>query len=509
MDSPVPRNRAQHRSATDADVIVVGAGPGGSSAATFLARQGISTLVLDKSEFPRDKVCGDGLTPQAVYWLDQLGCVDEVLAATNACIKDCDLYIDGEHILTGGFPNGTAYPDFAILLERRRFDAILLNHAIATGARFQPNRIVRSVKAERGKVRVFADADGTPVEYAAKMVIGADGVNSAVSRSIGNALKSGATAVSLRSYYKNVKCDGAQVKVYFDSGFFPGYGWLFVDDGGFANIGLGYLFDPQFPMPASLRETFNNFIDTQLAPMLKDASQCGAVSGGAASFYRPMSIVSDGVLLIGDAANQADPLNGGGIHKAMESAYLAAGAAAHALNVGDFSSKTLAVYEQQWNAQVQPDWEAAELLLSIAKNPDLKEFCLFLLTQIGKLSAADPRFQDFCAGVFSGVISQSVYLSPRALYYALPSMEAWKSLLNDNGGVAGNASRLAVQAFSTLSIAGARSARRPMRTARWAIDIATKMLRLTERQIRRSVPLSPNFSAAQPFAAGELLQLSR
>ena len=63
------------------DVIVVGAGPGGSSAATFLARQGITTLLLDKSSFPRDKVCGDGLTPQAVYWLDRLGCADEVLAA--------------------------------------------------------------------------------------------------------------------------------------------------------------------------------------------------------------------------------------------------------------------------------------------------------------------------------------------------------------------------------------------------------------------------------------------
>ena len=64
------------------DVIVVGAGPGGSSAANFLARHGISTLLLDKSAFPRDKVCGDGLTPQAVYWLERLGCAEAVLAET-------------------------------------------------------------------------------------------------------------------------------------------------------------------------------------------------------------------------------------------------------------------------------------------------------------------------------------------------------------------------------------------------------------------------------------------
>jgi 2-polyprenyl-6-methoxyphenol hydroxylase-like FAD-dependent oxidoreductase len=87
------------------DVIIVGAGPGGSSAAAFLARRGVSTLVLDRAMFPRDKVCGDGLTPQAIYWLDQLGCVEEVLAETKGCLKDCDLFINGERLLTGGFPS--------------------------------------------------------------------------------------------------------------------------------------------------------------------------------------------------------------------------------------------------------------------------------------------------------------------------------------------------------------------------------------------------------------------
>lgn len=66
------------------DVIVVGAGPGGSSTAAFTARKGLSTLILDRTDFPRDKVCGDGLTPQALYWLDQLGCIDEVLTHTKS-----------------------------------------------------------------------------------------------------------------------------------------------------------------------------------------------------------------------------------------------------------------------------------------------------------------------------------------------------------------------------------------------------------------------------------------
>src|SRR5215471_17972330 len=116
------------------DVIVVGAGPGGSSAATFLAREGVKVLVLDKSAFPRDKVCGDGLTPQGIYWLDRLGCADEVLAHTKGCIKRAEIIINGEKVLTGGYPIDTIYPNFAVLLDRRRLDNVLLRHAIDCGA---------------------------------------------------------------------------------------------------------------------------------------------------------------------------------------------------------------------------------------------------------------------------------------------------------------------------------------------------------------------------------------
>ena len=219
------------------DVIVAGAGPAGTSTATFLARHGVSTLVLDRAGFPRDKVCGDGLTPQAIYWLDRLGCVDEVLSETKACIKECDLYLDGQRLLTGGFARDTPYPDFAILLDRRRFDHILLRNAVEAGAQFEGGHSVREIEVSRDGARVIADAGGRRVEYRSRIVIGADGVSSAVSRQLGNTLKDGVMAVSLRAYYDGVEWDGSQIKVYFDRGFFPGYGWLFVDDSGFANVG--------------------------------------------------------------------------------------------------------------------------------------------------------------------------------------------------------------------------------------------------------------------------------
>ena len=174
----------------------------------------------------------------------------------------------------------------------------------------------------------------------------------------------------------------SQIKVYFDRDYFPGYGWLFVDDAGFANVGLGYAFDKKFPLVRTCRETSSRFIERELGGMLRRSS-AGRISGGAAAFYRPNAIVGDRVMLVGDAANQADPLNGGGIHKAMEGASLAAEAALHALAVGDFSAPTLGLYEQLWAEHFESDWKTAEFFLSVAKNPALRDFCLYLLTQIG------------------------------------------------------------------------------------------------------------------------------
>lgn len=465
------------------DVVVIGAGPGGSSAANFLARAGLKTLLLDKAEFPRDKVCGDGLTPQAIYWLDRLGCAEEVLATTKACLKQCDLYIDCRRVLTGGFPDGTAYPDFAILLDRRRFDHILLQHALRQGAHFEPRTVVRDIAVEADGVRVLAERDRRPVEHRARIAIGADGVASSVSRAIGNVLKDGVLAVSLRAYYRGVRREGAQIKVYFGRDYFPGYGWLFVDDEGFANVGLGYAFDRSFPLAASLGESFRRFLARELGQDLAGAERCGAVSGGSSAFYRPRRILADRVMLVGDAANQADPLNGGGIHKAMESAWFAAEAAKAAVAKGDFSAQTLSLYQTLWNEHVDLDWQTAELFLSIAKNPNLRDFCLFLLSQIGSLTMADRRFQDFCSGIFSGVVAQNLCLSPRALYHAFPKDPAtWLAYLRGEGGLALGPLRLARGTIRSLVHAGAGMGRAPLTNIDWGLEVGKKLLQLVERQ---------------------------
>lgn len=468
------------------DVIVVGAGAGGSAAASLLARQGADVLLLDKSAPPRDTVRCDGVMPQGVYWLDRLGCAPEVLAEARGCIKACDLYLDGDHLLTGRFPDDTDYPDFALLVLRCRFNQILQTHAARSGARFEGGTMVRGLQRDGQGVRVLADAGGRAVEHRARVVIGADGPSSAVSRALGNNLKDGVLGLSVRTTYAGVRCE-AGIRVYFNRDLFPSYGWMFIDEHQNACVGLGCAVDPRFPPADNLGPALRRFIDTDLESALQGARRIGPFSGGIAPHFRPDAMVADGVVLIGDAACQADPLNRGGIHTAIESAFYAAEACRLALEAGDFSLARLAHYETLWRAHSEPDWRASEIFMSLAKNPGLKDLALFLLRQVGMLGEADPRFGDFASGVFSGVMPQSSWLSARALYQAAPKDPGtWVTLLRENSASRSSALAGAVNLLAGAAASAARSgaglARKPGASLSWALEVLTKTVTLADQR---------------------------
>lgn len=462
------------------DVIVVGAGPGGSSAATFLSRHGISTLVLDKANFPRDKVCGDGLAPQATYWLDILGCVDKVLEQTNSCITSGDLFINGEYVLTGKFPQNSYYPGFCVLLERKKLDYILLQNAISNGAQFRPNCTVKKLHWTNDGVVVEATMSQKTVRFHGKIVIGADGANSIVSRLIGNTLRDGTTAVSVRGYYEGVAMDKSHIQLYFDERFFPGYGWVFVDDDGKANIGVGYAFDKNFKLVKNLKKVFNDFVTNDLKKLLKNAKAAGNPDGGWACFYKPKTMIAPGIMLIGDAANMADPLNGGGIHMAMESAYLASSVAIQAIQTGDCSMELLRRYEDMWKERTEIDRRTGELLLSIAKNPNLREIYLLLIKSIARLAKKNPHFEEFCGGVFCGTTPASSCISPLVLMNIIPfNLQSWITLLSYSND--SDIQAILKQVFSVIrSILKTtrRAIKSPLENLYWGTDIMSQALGL-------------------------------
>ncbi|MDH3973397.1 MAG: geranylgeranyl reductase family protein [Deltaproteobacteria bacterium] len=471
------------------DVIVVGAGPGGSSTSTFLAREGVNVLLLDKSRFPRDKVCGDFLAPKAVYWIDMLGCINEVLDECKGYTDSGDLYVNGEYVISSGFPEGEKFPGFGVQLERRTLDHILVKNAVSSGVTFKEGCHVKKIAAKKDRICIEAIEDNAPVTYEAKMVIGSDGVNSVVSREIGNSIKGESVAASIRAYYPDMIIDKSKVQIYFDKDFFPGYGWVFADDSGRANVGVGYVYDANFPMKPHLKEVFDDFVAKNLSHRLKKDAKPEKLGGGRACFPKLEKTVAERVLLIGDAANMTDPINGGGIHIALEGGHLAAFIAMNALERNDFSAENLNSFNEIQDDISGLDRLTGSLILSIARNPNLREAYLLALKMICEMTRNSKEFRDMCGGIFTGVTPASACFSPLTIVNAIPVNPAfWIKLLNQSqnngsGGVLKSGLRTLIDLTRIIS----RMMENPTKNLNWGMDVISKASDLGIHSMKKGI----------------------
>ena len=256
------------RGGDTADVIVVGAGPAGSALAFYLATAGLDVLVLEKTHFPREKVCGDGLTPRAVKALTGLG----------VPIPEDDGWLrnKGLRIIGGGgrievpWPDISSYPGFGLVRNRLDFDEILARHAQKAGARLLegtnvtgpilddrtgrivgvtarqvPDRPVVASTAE-GAGRAAASGQAAQREFRARLVVAADGNSSRLSVSMGLRKRDDRPlGVAVRTYYTSPRHDDDYLEAWLDlwdgSSLLPGYGWIFGMGDGTSNVGLGLL----------------------------------------------------------------------------------------------------------------------------------------------------------------------------------------------------------------------------------------------------------------------------
>lgn len=309
------------------DVLVVGAGPAGSGAAAWAARHGLDVLLADAAVFPRDKPCGDGLTPRAIAELEHLGLAHWLEGrATNRGLRAAGfgrtLYLPWPG---GSLPNrGGAAP-------RLELDARIREVALNDGVRTLEGARAVDVRRNGAKVEavIFKNAEGT-FEVACQRLVVADGVKSQLGRTLGREWhKTTAYGVAARAYIKSDRADDQWISSHLElrgtqNELLSGYGWIFPLGDGEVNIGVGTLATQKRPADINLRQLIAHYTEGQrddwrLKGDLRDTWSALLPMGGAVS-----GVAGKNWLMVGDAAGCVNPLNGEGIDYGLETGRLAA-----------------------------------------------------------------------------------------------------------------------------------------------------------------------------------------
>jgi digeranylgeranylglycerophospholipid reductase len=340
------------------DVVVVGAGPAGSVAAWEAATQGLDVLLLEKRQEIGSPVrCAEGITRQALVQFiapDPTWISAEVNTVSIATVRD-----GREQTWVPEAPaQAAADSGVGYVLERRVFDRVLAERAAQAGARvLVKTAAVGLLREGKRVVGVRAAGPWGAREIAARVVIGADGVESRVGfwAGLDTTLPLQDLMSCAQFLMAGVDIDPHCTYYYLDHDLAPGgYVWIFPKGDGRANVGLGVQagtpsrqqlggadITPRPPV-----ELLTRFVEAH--PFLSRGSMVTLIAGGVPVALPPAPLVTDGCVLVGDAARQVDPLTGGGIANGMAAGRLAARVIAAALEAGDASSAALRPYEQAW-----------------------------------------------------------------------------------------------------------------------------------------------------------------
>jgi geranylgeranyl reductase family protein len=312
-----------------ADVIVVGAGPAGSAVAYYLATAGLDVLMLEKSTFPREKVCGDGLTPRAVKALTGMG----------VPISEGDGWLrnKGLRIIGGGgrieldWPELSSYPGYGLVRSRTDFDQVLARHAEKAGARLlQGVTVTGPVLDDRtGRITGVTTKDGR--KFLGRMVVAADGNSSRLSVAMGlHKRDDRPLGVAVRTYYTSPRHDDDYLEAWLDlwdgNSLLPGYGWIFGMGDGTSNVGLGLLNTSTGFGEIDYREMLRKWLAGMPAEWgFTEENRTQPVRGAALPMgFNRTPHYTKGLLLVGDAGGMVNPFNGEGIAYALESGEIAA-----------------------------------------------------------------------------------------------------------------------------------------------------------------------------------------
>ena len=364
------------------DAIIVGAGPAGSSAAIYCSKVGLNTLLLDKSIFPRDKICGDALSGKSVKILEELDLLQDLDKLNGAIVNriifgnpnhsECELHLNkslNKRHISHGF-----------VIPRKIFDNYLFNKAsdvseVENG--FNVNDLIydkNQVIGVKGK-----SASGEEKKYYGNIVLGADGPYSIVSRKSGYYNSDmNYTAVGLRCYYENVDDLTDQIELHYVHETIPGYFWIFPAGNKKANIGVGLLKSKAKKKKHNLNQIMEQVIDSKnFKHRFKNASALEKPKGWNLPFGNTKrKNHGNGFLLLGDAAGLVDPFTGEGIGNAMESGKIAAEVILKAKKINNFSKQILSEYDKELWGYLGSELKTSTLLLKLAHYKVLLNFVI-------------------------------------------------------------------------------------------------------------------------------------
>ncbi len=395
------------------DLIIVGGGPAGATAALYAGRHGLKTLLLEKERFPRDKVCGDALSGKAVTVLRELGLLEKVRGLPGASIRS----------VTFGSPDHTeahidlgrsSRQDFltGFVIRRQVFDHFLFEEARRAADACVEGFAVRDLVVEGGQVvGVRGTGRDGRAEYRGRVVLGADGFNSVVARRAGlYRHEPGHWVVALRCYYQNVGGLTDRIELHFIDEALPGYFWIFPLEDGCANVGIGMRHDYLKRRGGDLRAA--------LQAAIRSPHFRGRFAG-AKALEKPVGwnlplgskrrkISGGGFMLLGDAAGLIDPFTGEGIGNAMYSARLAVETAREARAAGDFSEASLSGYEGRV-------WDALGDELRVSFQMQQLGRLRFLLNFVIRKAARNREISDLICGMIANEVPKQRLMNP--LFY--------------------------------------------------------------------------------------------
>ncbi|GAB4366597.1 MAG: NAD(P)/FAD-dependent oxidoreductase [Calditrichia bacterium] len=409
------------------DVVIIGGGPSGSTAAFFHNKLGLKTLLIDKAYFPRDKACGDGIPKKVLRLLQEIGITAKELEQIGYRIDCLTLYSPAGVKLTYGEINPESEAK-SFCSPRLLFDALIFQKVKSTYPHVYDGMGLEELHYEDSRyfLTLHDRRNEKRHHVSAPLIIGADGANSRVRKLLNlNVVDENYKFYGFRDYVEGKQFD-PMVHIFYDELTLPGYFWIFPVSPTRANIGLMIEMEKSKKYHTNIRDMFYQLLtgSPQIKQVLGEVEPTGDTRGCPLPLgHGNIMNITDGAMLIGDAASFINPITGGGIYYGMLSGKQSAEISLKALETGRFDKAALREFYQFYKQKFLPGYNVANRMreyFRVSHNVDH----LFRKCKRNKV------YSNIFIGLYGRPVSRRFYLNPYFWWSVMPKISFPKKRAN-------------------------------------------------------------------------------